>query len=153
MIFVIFHCYWWCVLHYIPHVTSSPKSHVVRYKLVCRGWAASAVLDFAETLMGSPRVWQGRDKTTPKHYSPEDTLRLTHRQVSTRSKIIYLLKYLVFYLSILVSIFRFRNRCLYEYTMPSLRIFVIYTSTPHQIREDLFLITITQNQPFLIILF
>ncbi|XP_075983075.1 integrator complex subunit 1 [Anticarsia gemmatalis] len=45
------------------------------------GWSASAVLDFAETLIESPRVWQGRDKTTPKHYVPDDTLRLTHQQL------------------------------------------------------------------------
>ncbi|KAJ0173426.1 hypothetical protein K1T71_010575 [Dendrolimus kikuchii] len=44
-------------------------------------WAASSVLDFAETLIGSPRVWQGRDKATPKHYVPEDTLRLNHQQL------------------------------------------------------------------------
>ncbi|XP_049878079.1 integrator complex subunit 1 [Pectinophora gossypiella] len=44
-------------------------------------WAASAVLDFAETMIGSGRVWQGRDKTTPKHYTHEDTLRLTHQQL------------------------------------------------------------------------
>ncbi|XP_013170475.1 PREDICTED: integrator complex subunit 1 [Papilio xuthus] len=45
------------------------------------GWSASAVLDFAATLSGSPRVWQGRDRATPKHYEPEDTLQLTHKQL------------------------------------------------------------------------
>ncbi|CAH2044847.1 unnamed protein product, partial [Iphiclides podalirius] len=46
-----------------------------------KGWSASAVLDFAETLAGSPRVWQGRDRATPKHYEPEDTLSLSHGQL------------------------------------------------------------------------
>ncbi|CAB3249536.1 unnamed protein product [Arctia plantaginis] len=46
-------------------------------------WSASAVLDFAQTLVDSPRLWQGRDKTTPKHYVPDDTLRLSHQQLST----------------------------------------------------------------------
>ncbi|CAH1637957.1 unnamed protein product [Spodoptera littoralis] len=45
------------------------------------GWSPSAVLDFAETLVESPRVWQGRDKTTPKHYVPDDTLRLNYQQL------------------------------------------------------------------------
>ncbi|KAJ2944701.1 hypothetical protein O0L34_g4058 [Tuta absoluta] len=45
------------------------------------GWAASAVLDFAETLVSSPRIWQGRDRNTPKHYTYEDTLRLSHEQL------------------------------------------------------------------------
>ncbi|CAK1547521.1 unnamed protein product [Leptosia nina] len=44
-------------------------------------WAARAVLEFAETLVNSPRIWQGRDRATPKHYVPEDTLRLTHKQL------------------------------------------------------------------------
>ncbi|XP_047536881.1 integrator complex subunit 1 [Vanessa atalanta] len=45
------------------------------------GWSATAVLDFAETLIGSPRVWQGRDRATPKHHSPDDSLRLSHHQL------------------------------------------------------------------------
>ncbi|XP_052744112.1 integrator complex subunit 1 isoform X2 [Bicyclus anynana] len=45
------------------------------------GWSATSVLDFAETLIGSPRVWQGRDRATPKHHTPEDSLRLTHTQL------------------------------------------------------------------------
>ncbi|XP_045530676.1 integrator complex subunit 1 [Pieris brassicae] len=44
-------------------------------------WAPRAVLDFAEALVNSPRIWQGRDRATPKHYVPEDTLRLTHKQL------------------------------------------------------------------------
>ncbi|XP_045502451.1 integrator complex subunit 1 [Colias croceus] len=44
-------------------------------------WAARAVLEFAETLVNSPRIWQGRDRATPKHYTPDDTLRLTHKQL------------------------------------------------------------------------
>nr|XP_026486703.1 integrator complex subunit 1 [Vanessa tameamea] len=45
------------------------------------GWSAKAVLDFAETLIGSPRVWQGRDRATPKHHSPDDSLRLSYHQL------------------------------------------------------------------------
>ncbi|KAG6442018.1 integrator complex subunit 1 isoform X2 [Manduca sexta] len=45
-------------------------------------WAATSVLNFAETMIGSPRVWQGRDKATPKHYVHEDTLRLDHQQLN-----------------------------------------------------------------------
>ncbi|XP_041969387.1 integrator complex subunit 1 [Aricia agestis] len=45
------------------------------------GWSAPAVLRFAETLVGSPRVWQGRDRATPKHQQPDDLLRLTHQQL------------------------------------------------------------------------
>ncbi|CAK1583933.1 unnamed protein product [Parnassius mnemosyne] len=45
------------------------------------GWSPGAALQFAETLARSPRVWQGRDRATPKHHEPEDTLRLTHEQL------------------------------------------------------------------------
>lgn len=43
------------------------------------------MLNFAETLVESPRVWQGRDRHTPKHARPRDTLRLNYKQVPTRS--------------------------------------------------------------------
>ncbi|XP_061384409.1 integrator complex subunit 1 [Danaus plexippus] len=49
--------------------------------LSTRNWSARSVLDFAETLIGSPRVWQGRDRSTPKHHSPDDSLRLTNKQL------------------------------------------------------------------------
>ncbi|KAI8424721.1 hypothetical protein MSG28_006675 [Choristoneura fumiferana] len=46
-------------------------------------WAASGVLDFAETLMGSERVWQGRDRAAPKHQAPSHLLKLTHPRYRT----------------------------------------------------------------------
>ncbi|CAD0204094.1 unnamed protein product [Chrysodeixis includens] len=61
----------WRTLHYCLTTLLQPDG----------GWSPSAVLDFAETLIESPRVWQGRDKTTPKHYVPDDTLRLDHKQL------------------------------------------------------------------------
>lgn len=64
----------WRTLHHCLNTLLQPGND--------SGWSASAVLDFAATLIESPRVWQGRDKTTPKHYVPDDTLRLTHQQLS-----------------------------------------------------------------------
>ncbi|KAJ8723626.1 hypothetical protein PYW07_007606 [Mythimna separata] len=61
----------WRSLHYCLTTLLQPEG----------GWSPSAVLDFAETLIESPRIWQGRDKTTPKHHVPEDTLRLDHKQL------------------------------------------------------------------------
>ncbi|KAJ8714275.1 hypothetical protein PYW08_007895 [Mythimna loreyi] len=61
----------WRSLHYCLTTLLQPEG----------GWSPSAVLDFAETLIESPRIWQGRDKTTPKHYVPDDTLRLDHKQL------------------------------------------------------------------------
>ncbi|XP_063539018.1 integrator complex subunit 1 [Cydia strobilella] len=52
------------------------------------GWAASGVLDFAETLMGSERVWQGRDRAAPKHQAPCHLHRLTHTQLEVLIKYI-----------------------------------------------------------------
>ncbi|XP_063367697.1 integrator complex subunit 1 [Cydia amplana] len=52
------------------------------------GWAASGVLDFAETLMGSERVWQGRDRAAPKHQAPCHLHRLTHPQLEVLIKYI-----------------------------------------------------------------
>lgn len=42
-----------------------------------------SVLDFLTALTQSPRLWQGRDKGTPKHHHSEDVLRLNNEQVST----------------------------------------------------------------------
>ncbi|KAL0868839.1 hypothetical protein ABMA27_007195 [Loxostege sticticalis] len=47
-----------------------------------REWAASSVVEFCATLMDSPRVWQGRDRSPSKHAPEDDTLQLTHKQVS-----------------------------------------------------------------------
>ncbi|XP_050664599.1 integrator complex subunit 1 [Leptidea sinapis] len=44
-------------------------------------WSASAVLQFAETLVGSPRISQGRDRSAPAARVPRDTLALTHAQL------------------------------------------------------------------------
>lgn len=46
-----------------------------------REWAATSVLELIWALTRSPRIWQGRDKTTPKHHTPENILRLTPEQV------------------------------------------------------------------------
>ncbi|XP_077300156.1 integrator complex subunit 1 isoform X2 [Arctopsyche grandis] len=45
-------------------------------------WAATSVLELIWALTRSPRIWQGRDKTTPKHHTPENILRLTSEQLS-----------------------------------------------------------------------
>jgi integrator complex subunit 1 len=41
----------------------------------------TAVLDFLRALTYHPKLWQGREKCTPKHHSPEDILGLTPPQV------------------------------------------------------------------------
>lgn len=41
----------------------------------------TAVLDFLWALTCNPKLWQGRDKFTPKHYVPEDILFLTVEQL------------------------------------------------------------------------
>jgi len=41
----------------------------------------TAVLDFLWALTYHPKLWQGREKCTPKHHSPEDVLGLTPPQV------------------------------------------------------------------------
>ncbi|XP_074109265.1 integrator complex subunit 1 [Cotesia typhae] len=43
----------------------------------------TAVLDFLWALTCNPKLWQGRDKFTPKHYVPEDILLLTPQQLLT----------------------------------------------------------------------
>ncbi|XP_072929627.1 integrator complex subunit 1 [Epargyreus clarus] len=45
------------------------------------GWEARAVLDLAETLAGSERTWQGRDRAAHLHHPSDDALRLTHQQL------------------------------------------------------------------------
>ncbi|XP_071443700.1 integrator complex subunit 1 [Hetaerina americana] len=42
-----------------------------------------AVLDFLWALMSNPKLWQGREKLTPKHYTSEDILGLTRPQLFT----------------------------------------------------------------------
>lgn len=41
----------------------------------------TAVLDFLWALTCNPKLWQGRDKFTPKHYVPENILLLGERQL------------------------------------------------------------------------
>ncbi|XP_012280876.1 integrator complex subunit 1 [Orussus abietinus] len=41
----------------------------------------TAVLDFLWALTCNPKLWQGRDKFTPKHYVPENVLLLTNAQL------------------------------------------------------------------------
>lgn len=40
-----------------------------------------SVLDFLTALTQSPKLWQGRDKGTPKHSHAEDVLHLNKEQV------------------------------------------------------------------------
>ncbi|XP_034943269.1 integrator complex subunit 1 isoform X2 [Chelonus insularis] len=47
------------------------------------GYDPTAVLDFFWALTCNPRLWQGRDKFTPKHYVPENILLLTEQQSLT----------------------------------------------------------------------
>ena len=39
------------------------------------------MLDFLWALTCNPKLWQGRDKFTPKHYVPEDVLLLSEKQL------------------------------------------------------------------------
>ena len=43
----------------------------------------TAVLDFLWALTCNPKLWQGRDKFTPKHYVPENILLLSDKQLLT----------------------------------------------------------------------
>ncbi|KAG5319212.1 INT1 protein, partial [Pseudoatta argentina] len=45
------------------------------------GYDSTAVLDFLWALTCNPKLWQGRDKFTPKHYVPENILLLEERQL------------------------------------------------------------------------
>ncbi|KAK0167256.1 hypothetical protein PV327_004680 [Microctonus hyperodae] len=47
------------------------------------GYDPTAVLDFLWALTCNPKLWQGRDKFTPKHYIPENILLLTEKQLLT----------------------------------------------------------------------
>lgn len=45
------------------------------------GYEPSAVLHFIEALIGNPKLWQGRDKATPKHEQSEPVLQMSGPQV------------------------------------------------------------------------
>ncbi|XP_014467728.1 PREDICTED: integrator complex subunit 1 isoform X2 [Dinoponera quadriceps] len=45
------------------------------------GYDPTAVLDFLWALTCNPKLWQGRDKFTPKHYVPENILLLEEQQL------------------------------------------------------------------------
>ncbi|XP_076239229.1 integrator complex subunit 1 isoform X3 [Calliopsis andreniformis] len=47
------------------------------------GYDPTAVLDFLWALTCNPKLWQGRDKFTPKHYVPENILLLNEKQLLT----------------------------------------------------------------------
>lgn len=47
------------------------------------GYDPTAVLDFLWALTCNPKLWQGRDKFTPKHYVPENILLLHDEQLLT----------------------------------------------------------------------
>jgi integrator complex subunit 1 len=47
----------------------------------CYRYDPTAVLDFLWALTCNPKLWQGRDKFTPKHYIPENILLLEERQL------------------------------------------------------------------------
>ncbi|KAK6637842.1 hypothetical protein RUM44_008264 [Polyplax serrata] len=44
-------------------------------------YSPTSVLDFLEAMTRNPRLWQGREKRIPKHYTPESVLRLQQNQV------------------------------------------------------------------------
>lgn len=44
-------------------------------------YCPTSVLDFLTALIQSPKLWQGRDKATPKHYHSENVLHLSPQQV------------------------------------------------------------------------
>lgn len=52
----------------------------MRILCICR-YDPTAVLDFLWALTCNPKLWQGRDKFTPKHYVPENILLLEERQL------------------------------------------------------------------------
>ncbi|CAG5004515.1 unnamed protein product [Parnassius apollo] len=60
-----------------PRARGHPAPHTRAGQL-----SVLVALQLAEALEHRPRVRQGRDRATPKHHEPEDTLRLTHEQVS-----------------------------------------------------------------------
>ncbi|KAK7791007.1 hypothetical protein R5R35_007901 [Gryllus longicercus] len=63
----------WPTLHHcMTHLLASCDSS--RYN-------ASSVLDFMWALTCNPRLWQGRDRFTPKHFHPEDVLGLSLSQL------------------------------------------------------------------------
>lgn len=43
----------------------------------------SSVLDFLTALTQCPRLWQGRDKSVPKHFKSEDVLHLNNKRILT----------------------------------------------------------------------
>lgn len=53
------------------------------YSCVVRRYDPTAVLDFLWALTCNPKLWQGRDKFTPKHYVPENILLLSERELLT----------------------------------------------------------------------
>lgn len=48
-----------------------------------------SVLDFLSSLVQSPRLWQGRDKSIPKHSHAEDVLHLNKHQVCCMKNLYY----------------------------------------------------------------
>ncbi|XP_060529675.1 integrator complex subunit 1 [Cylas formicarius] len=63
----------WKILHSImAHLLSA-----VDRSAIC----PVSTLDFLTALINSPKLWQGRDKTIPKHSRPEDVLQLDETQV------------------------------------------------------------------------
>ncbi|KAG7214008.1 hypothetical protein KM043_001378 [Ampulex compressa] len=65
------------------------------------GYDPTAVLDFLWALTCNPKLWQGRDKFTPKHYVPENILLLEERQ---------LLNLVAYVVSEAIAIYNCQNR-------------------------------------------
>ncbi|XP_002435477.4 integrator complex subunit 1 [Ixodes scapularis] len=63
----------WTTLHMVINEILSPAS--------IKKYDPSAVLDFLQACMFIPKIWQGRDKKIPKHYTPEKVLVFSPDQV------------------------------------------------------------------------
>lgn len=62
----------WNTLHNVIDEVLSPSK---------KNYDPSAVLDFLQACMFIPKIWQGRDKKIPKHYTPETVLLFNPDQV------------------------------------------------------------------------
>lgn len=63
----------WTTLHMVIDEILSPAS--------TKKYDPSAVLDFLQACMFIPKIWQGRDKKIPKHYTPEKVLVFSPDQI------------------------------------------------------------------------
>ncbi|CAG5004543.1 unnamed protein product [Parnassius apollo] len=76
----------WCTARACGRAATAPRPTTTSPRTPCASHTSRSVECVAGAAAGeaqvhSPRVRQGRDRATPKHHKPEDTLRLTHEQL------------------------------------------------------------------------